>query len=158
MSAARSAVTTTVELTWIEKRIEHWIRFGHPVEDRILDRRRLLLSFAPGNVFAFIRWTANDFGTVMSCIDIVRAVEAHEARQTVPFVRPGAESLLRQNGWPKVRQVLEAIDGVEAQKIDPCMVCPDHWRHLHQRMTAGQVHRPYTRERHEAWLRRRALS
>ncbi|WP_264812602.1 DUF2840 domain-containing protein, partial [Gluconacetobacter sacchari] len=20
---------TTVELTWIEKRIEHWIRFGH---------------------------------------------------------------------------------------------------------------------------------
>ncbi|MFT8646589.1 MAG: DUF2840 domain-containing protein, partial [Gluconacetobacter sp.] len=27
---------TTVELTWIEKRIEHWVRFGHPVEDRIL--------------------------------------------------------------------------------------------------------------------------
>jgi hypothetical protein len=60
------AVLTTVELTWIEKRIEHWVRFGHPVEDRILDRRRRLMSFTPDSVFAFIRWAANDFGTVVS--------------------------------------------------------------------------------------------
>ncbi|OUJ14559.1 DUF2840 domain-containing protein [Acetobacter sp. DsW_063] len=158
MSALLNVSITTVELTWIEKRIEHWIRFGQPVEDRILDRRRRLMSFVPGSVFGFIRWAANDYGTVVSCIDIVRAVDAHEACQTVPFVRPGGESLLRQVGWPKVRLVLEAIDGIEALNIDPCEVCPDHWRHLHQRMTAGQAARPYTRERHEAWLRRRAVS
>ncbi|MBO1326371.1 DUF2840 domain-containing protein [Acetobacter sp. TBRC 12305] len=149
---------TTVELTWIEKRIEHWIRFGHPVEDRILDRRRRLMSFTPDSVFAFIRWAANDFGTVVSRIDIVRAVGAQEACQTVPFVRPGGESLLRQSGWPKVRRVLEAIDGVEALGIDPAAACPDHWRHLHHRLTAVQEPRPYTYQRHEAWLRRRAAS
>jgi len=149
---------TTVELTWIEKCIEHWIRFGHPVEDRILDRRRRLMSFTPDSVFAFIRWAANDFGTVVSCIDIVRAVGAQEACQTVPFVRPGGESLLRQSGWPKVRRVLEAIDGVEALGIDPAAACPDHWRHLHHRLTEAQEPRLYTRERHEAWLRRGAVS
>ncbi|WP_323993261.1 DUF2840 domain-containing protein [Nguyenibacter sp. L1] len=149
---------TTVELTWIEKRIEHWVRFGHPAEDRILDRRRRLMSFAPDSVFAFIRWAANDFGTVVSCIDIVRAVGAQEACQTVPFVRPGGESLLRQSGWPKVRRVLEAIDGVEALGIDPAIACPDHWRHLHHRLTARQEPRPYTPERHSAWLRRREAS
>ncbi|MBS0989435.1 DUF2840 domain-containing protein [Acetobacter okinawensis] len=152
------AALTTVELTWIEKRIEHWVRFGHPVEDRILDRRRRLMSFTPDSVFAFIRWATNDFGTVVSCIDIVRAVGASETCQTVPFVRPGGESLLRQTGWPKVRRVLEAIDGVEALGIDPATACPDHWRHLHHRLAAAQEPRPYTRERHAAWLRRGAVS
>ncbi|WP_342629766.1 DUF2840 domain-containing protein [Nguyenibacter vanlangensis] len=158
MSTSPLVPVTQVEVTWIEKRIEHWIRFGHPVEDRILDRRRRLMSFMPGSVFAFVRWAANDYGTVVSCIDIVRAVGAQEAFQTVPFVRPGGESLLRQSGWPKVRRVLEAIDGIEAQKIDPCAVAPEHWRHLHNRMLAGQAPRPYTRERHDAWMRRRAVS
>ncbi|WP_183010064.1 DUF2840 domain-containing protein [Gluconacetobacter dulcium] len=147
-----------VELTWIEKRIEHWIRFGPAVHEQILDRRRRILSFPPDTVFAFLRWAANDFGTVVSCIDIVRVTRLGEPYQTVPFVRPGGESLLRQSGWPKVRQVLEAIDRIEAIGIDPVDVAPDHWRHLHNRMLSGQAARPYTRDRHDAWLRRRAVS
>ena len=38
-----------VELTWLEKRIEHWIRFGRDVGETILDRRRRVLSFAPNS-------------------------------------------------------------------------------------------------------------
>ncbi|MCQ9156821.1 DUF2840 domain-containing protein [Acidomonas methanolica] len=147
-----------VELTWIEKRIEHWIRFGHSVHEQILDRRRRLMSFPPDAVFALMRWAANDYGTVVSCIDIVRVALPGEPFQTVPFVRPGGESLLRQSGWPKVRLVLEAIDRIEATGVDPATVAPDHWRHLHNRMLVGQEPRPYTRERHQAWLRRRAVS
>ena len=66
---------TTVELLWLEKRIENWIRFGHPVAERWVDRHRRILSFAPGSLFAFVRWTSNDFGTVLSRIDILRAAE-----------------------------------------------------------------------------------
>ncbi|MFX8500687.1 DUF2840 domain-containing protein, partial [Acinetobacter baumannii] len=40
---------TLVELTWVEKRIEHWIRFGRPVSDQIIDRRRRVVSFVPGS-------------------------------------------------------------------------------------------------------------
>ena len=46
---------TTVELLWLEKRIENRIRFGHAVAEQIIDRRRRILSFAPGTVFAFVR-------------------------------------------------------------------------------------------------------
>ena len=51
---------THVELIWLEKRIEHWIRFGHDIAEKILDRRRRILRFAPDSVFAFVRWAAND--------------------------------------------------------------------------------------------------
>ena len=146
---------THVELTWIEKRIENWIRFGREAHEQILDRRRRVLSFRPGSVFAFVRWAANDFGTIISRIDIVRPVEPGEAYQTLPFVRPGGEILLKIEGWPKVEQVLRHIDAVEAENIDACEVAPDHWRHLHHRLTAGHEPRAYTMERHRAWLKRR---
>jgi hypothetical protein len=84
---------THVELTWLEKRIEHWIRFGRIAEEKILDRRRRIVSFAPGGVFAFVRWASNDFGTIISRIDIVRTVAPGEPYATLPFVRPGGEIL-----------------------------------------------------------------
>ena len=96
---------TAVELTWLEKRVEHWIRFGRDVSETIIDRRRRVLSFAPNTIFAFVRWASNDYGTVVSRIDIVRAIAPGEAYQTLPFVRPGGEILLRISGWPKVERV-----------------------------------------------------
>ena len=95
---------THVELTWLEGRIEHWIRFGHDTGETILDRRRRVLSFAPRSVFAFVRWASNDFGTIISRIDIVRAIDRGESYQTLPFVRPGGDILLRISGWPPRRR------------------------------------------------------
>jgi hypothetical protein len=152
-----SADLTHVELIWYEKQIEHWIRFGHDVAEQILDRRRRILSFAPGSIFAYVRWASNDFGTVVSRIDILRAVASGEAYSTVPFVRPGGEILLRLSGWPKVSQVLQAIDAVEQLGIDPADACPDHWRHVHNRLLVGEEPRSYRRERHDAWLKRQRI-
>ncbi|MFT8778231.1 MAG: DUF2840 domain-containing protein [Gluconacetobacter liquefaciens] len=148
---------THVELTHIDKRVENWIRFGHEAHEQILDRRRRIFSFRPGSVFAFVRWAANDFGTVASRIDILRAVAQGEACQTVPFIRPGGEILLRVAGWPKVKQVLRHIDAVEEAGIDACTVSPDHWRHIGNRLNAGEQPRTYTMARHRAWLRRREI-
>ncbi|MCF3947368.1 DUF2840 domain-containing protein [Acidiphilium iwatense] len=158
MSVARHTESLThVELTWIEKRIENWIRFGREAHDQVLDRRRRVLSFRPGSTFAFIRWAANDFGTILSRIDIVRAVEPGASFQTLPFVRPGGDILLKIEGWPKVEQVLRHIDAVEAAGLDACDVAPDHWRHVNNRMSAGEEPRAYTVERHQAWLKRREI-
>ena len=52
---------THVELLWLEKRIENWIRFGRVAAEQILDRRRRVVSFAPGSIFAFVRWASNEF-------------------------------------------------------------------------------------------------
>lgn len=153
----RAASLTHVELTWIEKRVEHWLRFGHCSDEQILDDRRSISSFAPDSIFAFVRWASDDLGTTVSRIDIVRAVAAGSPFQTLPFVRPGGEILLRVNGWPRVERVLQAINAVEALGLDPADAAPEYWRHLHHRITVGHEPRAYTREQHSAWLKRRQV-
>ena len=83
---------THVELTWIEKKIEYWIRFGREVQEQILDRRRRIVCFPPGSVFAFVRWASNDYGTVISRIDIVRAVAPASPTRRCLSCAPAATS------------------------------------------------------------------
>jgi len=148
---------TYVELLWVSKRVENRIRFGRIVAQRIVDRERRVVSFAAGSIFSFVRWAANDYGTIISRIDILRAVVPGQPFITVPDVRPGGQSLLRLSGWPKVEKVLQAIDAIEALGIDPADAAPDHWQHVHNRLCVGERPRPYTRTRHQAWLRRRSF-
>jgi hypothetical protein len=143
---------------WVKGRIENWIRFGRTAEQRIIDSQRRVVSFAPDSVFAFVRWASNDYGTILSRIDILRAVAPGERLSTVPNVRPGGESLLHLSGWRKVEKVLQAIDAVEALGINPTDAAPDHWRHVHNRLSVGEQPRPYSRSRHQAWLNRRKLT
>ncbi|MEL7303610.1 MAG: DUF2840 domain-containing protein, partial [Pseudomonadota bacterium] len=149
---------TTIELTWIEGRTERWLRFGRIVQETIKSRLVSVVGVDPGSVFAFVRWAANDYGTVESRIDILRAVSSGERYSTVPFVTPGGISLLRLSGWPKVEAALLSIDQIEAEDIAPEDVCPDHWRHVHNRLSCNLEPRPYTHFRHSAWLKRRALA
>jgi len=149
---------TTVELLWLERRIENRVRFGRPVSEKVLDRNRRVLSYAPGSIFAFVRWTSNDFGTVLSRIDILRAAIPGQGYSTVPWIAPGGESLLRLSGWPKVERVLQLIDAVEALDIDPADAAPDYWHHVQNRLSVNETPRPYTRSRHQAWLHRRRVT
>jgi hypothetical protein len=142
---------TQVELTWVGKKIEHWVRFGLPAHDRILDRHRHILFFRPGTVFALVR---NEFGAAISRLDIVATVGRDQAYQTLPCVHPGGDILLRSEGWPKVERVLQAIDAIERLKIDPEAVSPDYWRHVHNRLTAGQEPRGYSIDQHRGFLLR----
>jgi hypothetical protein len=148
---------TTVEILWLEKRIENRVRFGRPVSEKVVDRNRCIMSFAPGSIFAFVRWTSNDFGTVLSRIDILRSAMPGQRYSTVPWIKPGGESLLRLSGWPKVERVLQLIDAIEALGIDPADVAPDHWHHVHNRLSVNETPRPYTKSRHQAWLHRRRV-
>src|SRR6266446_1859963 len=135
------------ELTWLKQRIETWIRFGRIVEEHVIDRQHRVVSFAADSIFAFVRWASNDYGTIVSRLDILRAVRPGERYSTVRFVCPGGESLLRLSGWPKVEKVLQAIDSVETLGIDPADAAPDHWRQVHNRLSVGERPRPYTPSR-----------
>jgi Protein of unknown function (DUF2840) len=148
---------TEVDLVHYAGKLEHWIRFGCHASERIIDRRRRTLFFRPGTVFAFVRWQANDYGTVKSHIDIIRALAPGAPCTSVPCVRPGGELLLSVRGWPKVARVFAAITAVEALDIDPAAICPDHWRHLHNRLGVGMEPRPYSAQRHRAWLLRQRI-
>ena len=155
MTAEAPKGATLVELIWIENEIECWIRFGRIMHERILDRRRLIVAFLPDSTFAVVRGRSNDHGTILSRIDILRAVRAGERYSTIVQVSPGGESLLRSSGWARVERVLRVIDAVEAQGIAAEDAAPDYWRHVHARLIAGETPRAYTPARHRAWLMRR---
>ena len=148
---------THVELMQREKRLERWIRFGCPAHERMLDPQRRIVSFRPGCLFAFVRSGGSDGDFGASRLDILRAVRCNEACATIPYVQPGGEILLRAAGGPKVKQVLQMIDIVEALGIDAAETAPDYWRHIHNRLSAGEALRPYSWPRHKAWLLRMRL-
>lgn len=157
MSERPGASATRVELLFLKGRIERWIRFGRPIAEEVHDRRRRTVLFAPGAVFAFVRWRAGEYGTVQSRIAILRAVPPGKPFTTYPEVSPGAEVLLDLTSWSKVQAVLEAIDGVERSGVRPERAAPDYWRHVGARIGAGLPARIYCRRRHRAWLLRQAL-
>ncbi|HEY4275924.1 MAG TPA: DUF2840 domain-containing protein [Rhizomicrobium sp.] len=157
-SALRADQPTSVELTWIEQKIEHWIAFGHTSGEQIQDRAHRTVYFNPGAIFAFVRWMANDFGTIVSEITVIRTVSSGEPFVILPHVRPGGEVLLKIHGWPKVQRVLVMIDSVAALDIDPADASPDYWRHVHNRLVAGFDPSPYSRTRHLVWRLRRRLA
>jgi hypothetical protein len=148
---------THVEIVWIKQHIENRIRFGRIAQQHAIDHHSRVVSFAAGSVFAFLRWAGNAYGTVLSRIDILRAVAPGERYITVPNVHPGGESLLRASGWPRVEKVLQAIEAVEARGIDPADVAPDYWQHIHNRLSVGERPERYTQTRHHAWLRRKRV-
>jgi hypothetical protein len=151
----RSDALTYVELTWLEKRIEHWVRFGRIAKEPVLNRRVRIGSFAQGSAFAFVRCASNDFGKIISRIDVLHAVAP--ASPIPPCLCPSRRRiLLRVPGWPNVSRVLRAVDQVEAIGVDPANPAPDHWRHVQNRLSAGEEWRPYTTARHSAPLLRRS--
>ena len=155
----RNVALTHVELTWIEKKIEFWLRFGRRAEEKILDRRRSISSFRPGSIFAFVQWASNDFGTVISRMDIVRAVASGERYQTLPFVRPGGEILLRVDGWPKVERVLQFDRRHRGARVS---IRPMPRRNIGATFTTvsppATSRAPIRREQHDAWLKRRSVT
>lgn len=146
---------TQVELTWIEGRYEQSLRFGRVAAQHIVNHGKCVAAFRSGAVFAIVRRVQSDFGTIRASVDIVMSVAPGASSTVLPYVRPCGDVLLRVETWPRVAQVLQEIDNVEAAGIDPCEVSPDHWRHVGERLCAGLPVRPYTAARHAAWLQRK---
>ncbi len=153
-SSPPSDALTHVELTHIEKRIENWIRFGHHVHEQLLDRRRRILSFPPGSIFAFVRWASNDFGTVASRLDIVRCVAMATATRRCPSCAPVARSCC---GWMTGRRSRKFCStstpsrrsaSIRQPSLPITGVMSPH------RISVGFEPRAYSMERHRAWLKR----
>ena len=149
---------TWVELVFDPGRTERWIRFGQAVDQRIVSRRNRFVAFRPGAVFAYVRWAANAYGTVVSRLDILQAADPTRDRIAIPGVVPGAVCLLRLSGWPRVRRALDLIDAVETGGFEPGEVAPDYWRHVHARLAVSLPPLAYTAERHRAFRLRQQVS
>ena len=88
------------------------------------------------------------------------ALSAGRGLLTSPFVRPGGEILLAHLRLAQGRACLQprSTRSSNSASIRPTPA-PDHWRHVHNRLAPDDEPRPYSRDRHRAWLlRRRVLS
>lgn len=158
MSGDRAPTALTrVELFFVKDRIERTLRFGKPAAVERSDAHGRIVLFAPGAVFAVLRWRSGALSAADNRIAILRAVGPDEAFTTHPDVAPGAEVLLDLTGMAAVQAVLAAIDAVGACGVAPETAAPDYWRHVGARLAGGLPPRAYSRARHRAWRLRKAI-
>ena len=146
-----------VSLAFVDHRVNVYLRFGKPVREIKLDRWRRVAVLAPGAVCCRIKWIGNDYGTALWQLMVMQAPMPCDDMQRVAGVSPGARILLRADGEPQVKTVLEAIDDIEASGVDPCDTAATYWRTVGNRLAARQPLPAYTAKRHAAHLAREAL-
>lgn len=148
---------TRVSLAYVARRINVYLRFGHPVREVAIDRHRRCAAFLPGARLARIRWEGNGYGTVRWQLLVLQAGMPLDTLQRIPGVYPGASLLLQAEGEREMRALLPKLDAIEALGIDPADVSPAYWRTLGNRLAVRLQLPDYTADRHAAWLAGRAL-
>jgi hypothetical protein len=143
---------TRVSLAFLERRINLYLRFGHPLRELRLDRWRRCAVFLPAALFCRVRWESNDYGTTRWQLMVLQTCSALDALQRIAGIQPGACLLLHTEGEQQVQSVLLQIDAIETLGIDPVAVSPAYWRTLGNRLSARLPLPAYTVERHAAHL------
>lgn len=148
---------TRVEIAFYPEHLNHWLRFGVPDEQHDLDRRRSIALFKPRRVFGYVRWRSNEYGTQDWRFTVVQTAEPSLLLSRIEGITPGGEVLLLATGNAKVKRALLQVDALEAAGFEPADVSPAYYRHVHNRITAGQPIRAYSMAQHEAHLAARQV-
>ena len=143
---------TRVEIAFYPEHLNHWLRFGAPDESQDLDRRRPLAFFKPGQIFGYVRWRANEYGTQDWRFTIVKTAAPSLLLSPIEGVHPGGEVLLLATGNTKVKRALLRIDALETDGFEPADVSPTYYRHVHNRIATRRPIRAYSMAQHEAYL------
>jgi len=107
----------------------HRLRFGRPRQIITLTPLRKLAVFGPGELFGYIRWQANYYGTQDWRVYVVRAAESGSITR-MPGILPGGEVLFSVRGKTRAKRALDIIDELEAQAGDLRRLTPAFWRQV----------------------------
>jgi hypothetical protein len=151
-----SELLTRVELHFGRDALNYYIRFGEPRLREDLNGWRAFEYFASGQIFGYVRWEANEYGTQDWRFWVIHAEDTVEPIHRIPGVAPGGEVLLEAAGGACVRKALELIDTIEAQGVDPEEVSSAYYVHVHQRILTRLPIRPYSAIQHKAHLLRKS--
>ena len=128
------------------------------MEERRIDRRRAVASFAPDAVFGYVRWRANGFGTELWRAYVLRSGAPGQALHTIPGVAPGADILVSISGANPVKRLLALIDEMKAAGLAPDAPPQAYWRVVQNRLAAGLPLRIYSSAEQDQGRRTRGLA
>jgi len=153
INSLKAEQLTAVYIRYRKNRINHRLRFGTPSIQTRLGWHESLISFAPDQIFGYIRWSANEYGTQDWRLFVCKVggksqnmiglsggnTGRHNRLTRIPGVLPGAHVLLKTQGATRVKRALKFIDTLESEMGDLGLVTENYWRHLHNRL---EVNRP----------------
>ena len=126
-------IVTAVLISHRKNRINNRLRFGTPRALIRLGWHRQCAVFNPGQMFGYIRWRANQYGTQDWRLLVCRAGQGGTYTQS-PGVIPAAELLLSTRGSTQTKRALSAIDALEKHANGLEYVTAAYWRHLQNRL------------------------
>ncbi len=134
---------TSVLICYRHKRMNHRLRFGTPVSTVRLGWRRSAAIFMPDQVFGYIRWTANKYGTQDWQFFVCKVSVSNYLTQ-IPGVIPAAETLLHTRGTTRTKRGLEITDELEIHHGHLAKVSNSYWKYLHNQLEIGWQARPFS--------------
>jgi len=103
---------TLVQLHFVRGMINHRLRFGQPEANIKLDEYRTLALFPDGSIFGYVRWRANEYGTIAWRVYVLKA-QAGGYLSHVVGITPAVKILVSAQGRPAVKRCFTALDKVE---------------------------------------------
>ena len=114
------------------------------------------LQFKPRQIFGFVRWRGDQYGTQTWRVVVVQAGRPGERLTRIPGVSPGARLLLHAFGKTRAKRALRVIDMLsEAYVLHE--IAPVYWRHVHLQISQNKEPEPYDPEMFEALARARSV-
>ncbi len=116
--------------------------FGRAISSYIRSEFAATHAFNSGQIFGFVRWRGDDFGTQTWRVVVAQAGVPGERLTRIPGIHPGAHLLLHAFGKARAKRALRAIDGL-AERHVLHEIAPVYWRHVHLQISRKLPLDPY---------------
>ncbi|MEL6859629.1 MAG: DUF2840 domain-containing protein [Pseudomonadota bacterium] len=148
---------TKLTLRKTERHSNDRLLFGRPHESSSDQIQFDELRFKPLQMFSFVRWRGDQYGTQTWRVIVAQAGRAGEHLTRIPGVDPGAHLLLHAFGKARAKRALRVIDMLsEAHVLHE--IAPAYWRHVHLQISKNEEPEPYEPKVFEALVRARTVS
>lgn len=115
---------------------------GRPKQSFRVAAKQEELRFKPLQIFGFVRWCGNQYGTQTWRVSVAQAGRPGERLTRIPGVSPGAHLLLHAFGKTRAKRALRVIDMLsEAHVLHE--IAPAYWRHVHLQISKNEKPEPY---------------
>ena len=117
---------THVQIHFVKDIINHRLLFGAPYELIKLDKYRRLAVFKPNEIFGYIRWRANQYGTVEWRLFVVKSGVAGYMTQ-VHGISPAVKVLISVSGRERMKRALSALGVLKANTKNGLQGVPESY-------------------------------